>query len=462
MVSERFGGNQRAGLILGILLVVALFVAASWWLLTPSREALFAQPLSEENQAEVLAHLMQWGTSFEQEEGTGAILVDSEQVSTLRSKLGAIGIPSREHTGLELFDKGDYGMSEFAQRINYQRALEGELARSIRAFDEVRFARVHLTLAKNSLFENRKEAAKASVVIQLKPNKHISDEQVSGIQQLISGAVPGLSAEQVAVIDEAGRALGGAQDLAPKRQAQKVSAVEQEYEIKALHLLAGLFPDEQIYVSVRASVNHDRVRSVREEIIPAHGGNVGYVVKRRDQVTAVGSQNEQSRNSAPSSNGSEVEYAYSKERSEIEKAPGAIKQLSVGVVITGAASPEQIEGAKNALRSGLGLNEGQGDQLAIVTAKPAIQNDPIRPIGDDMVVATEQADPLPAERQADEPGNMLAFLLPVLAIVMALVWWLRTRRHAVAVSTPPKLTLEERERLLRDIRQWIGNEGASA
>ena len=380
----------------------------------------------------------------------------------MRSKLGAIGIPSREHTGLELFDKGDYGMSEFAQRINYQRALEGELARSIRAFDEVRFARVHLTLAKNSLFENRKEAAKASVVVQLKPNKQISDEQVSGIQQLVSGAVPGLAVEQVTVIDEAGRSLGGAQDFAPKRQAQKVSAVEQEYEQKALHLLAGLFPDDQIHVSVRALVNHDRIRSIREEIIPAHGGNMGYVVKRRDQVTAVGGQQEQGKNGAPSSNGSEVEYAFSKERSEIEKAPGAIKQLSVGVVITGAASPEQMEIAKSVLRSGLGLNESQGDQLTVATAKPAIQHEVINNTGSEIEIATDQAAIASAEKQADTPNSMLIFLLPILVVVIALMWWLSARRHASAVASRPMLATEDRERLLHDIRQWIGKEGANA
>lgn len=456
---------KKNGLYAGLVVIVLFLIVAAWWVLRPSFVPLFDKNLSEENTAEVLAALMSWGVNFEQDESTSLIQVPEHEVVSLRKKLGAMGIPSRANAGLELFTQGDYGMSEFAQKINYQRALEGELSRSIRSFEEIRFARVHLTLAKNSIFENRKEVAKASVVVQLKPEKSLTGVQVGGIQQLVSGAVPGLLPEAVVVIDDAGRPLSGNTNALMMTSKDGIGAtIEKDLENKALKLLAGMFPRIGAQVSVRVIVNLDKVKSVREEVIPSVGTSSGYLVKRREIVSS-GSAGKISDNNgtSQSSNNSELEYTYSREHSETEKAVGKIERVSIGIVLSQSISEQERISAQELVVSGLGLDLAKGDKLSI--ASTSVKSIAIETIESE--VKDEQGMPLVTE--ASTSGDSKEFAVArwvgvagiLIVLFLLIIMAIRRKTTNNAHKTLAPLTHQEREKLLADVRGWLVTEERS-
>jgi flagellar M-ring protein FliF len=358
--------SRQTGFIAGVALILIILIAGAWWLLRTTYEPLLSET-NADSRAEMLAMLMQWQIPYKVDEATGLIAIPSDQVAQTRARLSGLGLPAAQTPGLEVFGQGDYGMSEFAQRINYQRGLEGELARTIRTFEEIKSARVHLTLAKSSLFENRKESAKASVAIQLKPNRSLSQQQISGIQQLVAGAITGLNPEQVIVLDELGKPLVTGESSEADRWSN-VRQAERDYEERARHLIASMVPDSDINISVKLQFNFDRIKSVKETIIPAQSGN-GYLVKKRDQVVSGQSPNSDNSTSTQNNNTTEVEYAYGKEHSEIEHASGVITRINIGVVINKPLSTDAVDTITAILRSGLGLSQDRGDSIAIVCAQ---------------------------------------------------------------------------------------------
>src|SRR5690606_31925 len=156
------------------------------------------------SRVEIRNKLMEWGTVFKEDPTTGNILVKDSELLGLRAKLGAQGIPEEPAPGLEIFSDAEYGMSEFTQRINYQRAIEAEIANTIRSFADVNSARVHLTIPKQSIFRDEKAIPKASVTIKPRPKQELNANQISGIAQLVAASVDGLEAKNVIVLNNNG------------------------------------------------------------------------------------------------------------------------------------------------------------------------------------------------------------------------------------------------------------------
>jgi flagellar M-ring protein FliF len=155
----------------------------------------------------VIEKLKEGNVPYRLKEGGGTVEVPQELVYDMRLELAREGLPRGGGAGFELFDKSSYGMTEFLQDVNYQRALQGELARTISSLNEVEEARVHLTIPKNRLFISEEEAAKAAVVIKLRRGANLNQEQVKAISSLVSGAVKGLTTDSVQIVDTTGRLL---------------------------------------------------------------------------------------------------------------------------------------------------------------------------------------------------------------------------------------------------------------
>src|SRR5262249_7542915 len=141
-----------------------------------------------------------------------SIRVPEDKVDELRLSLTAQGLPSSGRVGFEIFDRTAFGATEFLEHVNYGRALEGELARTIATIGEVASARVHIAMAKESLFESRAQPAKASVIIKLKGRQPLSGSTISGIASMVSASVEGLRTENVVILDNFGRPLTRAAD----------------------------------------------------------------------------------------------------------------------------------------------------------------------------------------------------------------------------------------------------------
>src|SRR5579872_5040223 len=163
--------------------------------------------LSPEDASAIVQKLRETGVDYRVADNGAAVLVPEARVPELRLEMAGLGLPKTGRIGFEIFDKTNFGMTDFAEHVNYRRAVEGELERSVRALAEVEQARVHVTLPKESVFTESREAAKASVLVGLRPGRRLSAQNVLAIRNLVSNAVEGLTPEAVSVVDMNGNLL---------------------------------------------------------------------------------------------------------------------------------------------------------------------------------------------------------------------------------------------------------------
>src|SRR5271165_1756572 len=192
-------------------LVIVAAAGSVYVLVQHQREADF-RPLftgvAPEDASAIVQKLKEAGVEYRVPEEGGMVLVPSARLAELRINLAAAGLPKTGRIGFELFDKTNLGATEFTEHINYRRALEGELERSVMSLAEVEQARVHLTFAKDSVFLDSQQPAKASVLVKLRPGNRLAPQNVQAIDHLVSAAVEGLSPDAVAVLDMNGNLLG--------------------------------------------------------------------------------------------------------------------------------------------------------------------------------------------------------------------------------------------------------------
>lgn len=434
----------------GLAMIAVVLITAIWWVLRSSYVPLYKEA-TEASQADILATLSQWQVPYRINAKEGVIEVPEEKIGAARIHLAEAGIPTRAGVGFELFDKADYGMSEFSQKINYQRALEGELARSVMSINEVKFARVHLTLKKAGLYQSTEDQAKASVIVRLKPSAELNSKQVQGIQQLVASAVEGMTLEHVVVLDEEGRALSAGDGVAamPERM-QLASQVETDLQQKAAQLLQRSFGSHGAQVSVRVLMNFDRIKSVREQPIVSDTHPAILREKQLSSTAGGADETEAKRNQSTR----EVDYVVGKERSEIEHAIGSIERVSVGVVLAVPQPESVIQEMQHLLEAALGLSAKRGDQLVIAYMPPNLA-------GSDLVsgltppVAGEPSLSLPAT--ADQPVLLwgLGILVAVLFVALLVTWAHMGQRASAQVTPVSPLSPDEREQLLVDLRRWL-------
>ena len=203
---SKLTNGQKISLTLAVVVVVAgLFGFLKW-----SKERDF-RPLytgvAAEDAGAVVAKLKETGAEYRVIDGGATILVPSAKVAETRLQMAALGLPKTGRIGYELFDKTNFGVTDFTEQVNYHRALEGELERSVMALAEVEQARIHITLPKNSLFVESRQPAKASVMIKLRAGAKISPQNVLAITYLVASAVEGLIPDGVSLLDMQGTLL---------------------------------------------------------------------------------------------------------------------------------------------------------------------------------------------------------------------------------------------------------------
>jgi flagellar M-ring protein FliF len=193
------------------ILAVALMVGAGIWSFVHWKHEDDFRPLytsmAPEDAATVVQKLRETGVEYRLSDTGGAVFVPSAKLGESRLALAAAGLPKTGRIGFELFDKSNFGATEFVEHINYKRALEGELERSVMSLAEVEQARVHLTLPKESVFLDQQQASKASVMVKLRPGAQISSQNVVAVTHLVASAVEGLTPEAVSVVDMDGSLL---------------------------------------------------------------------------------------------------------------------------------------------------------------------------------------------------------------------------------------------------------------
>jgi len=459
--------SQRARIAFGagLLLIACLVGVGLWWIAHPPYGVLYGN-LREADAAEITATLGQMQVPYRLTDQGKVILVPSDQVYETRMQLVSRGVPKGGSVGFELFKDSDYGVTEFAQHVNYQRALQGELERTIATLGEVDSARVHLTIRRVDLFQTDTDPSKASVTLTLRQDKSLDAKEVAGIQRLVASAVDGLAPASVVVLDDQGRVLSAASTGGPGNalDSDSLSArsqMEGQLRTRVDELLHRVLQTDNFTVSVSVSLNYDHVKQVRQQLIPQGKDGNGLLV--REKIDSSGHAADdgsvtQVSGSATSSD-RELEFAHGSEQEEVDRAPGRIERISVGIVVPGALPKQEIDKLSGVVSASLGLDPSRGDKVDIVALAPSeavkVVTSPaahVAPVGAHPSPVTG-----PATMAAAKPEALWwshVWLWPILGVLVlvALVGLLVTRR---TTATPRRLTAPEREEALLRLRQWI-------
>ena len=267
---EQLRANPRLPLIIGVSFAVAAIAALWLWSRQPDYGVLYSN-LSDRDGGAIIASLQQMNIPYKFAEGGGALLVQASKVPEARLRLASQGLPKGGTAGFELMDNQKFGTSQFAEQINYQRALEGELARSINSISAVESARVHLALPKPSLFVREQKKPSASVVLSLHRGRSIDEGQISAIVHLISSSVPELSAKSITVVDQAGNLLSAANtgsrglDVSQLKYAQEI---EQAYIRRIEAILQPLMGSTNVHAQVAAEIDFSVIENTDEKYRP--------------------------------------------------------------------------------------------------------------------------------------------------------------------------------------------------
>ncbi|MCR4298255.1 MAG: flagellar M-ring protein FliF [Gallionella sp.] len=260
---------QQMFVLLGGMAALFALVFGVWmWGQTPDYRVLYSN-LSDRDGGAIIESLQQMNIPYKFAEGGGALLVASGQVHEARLKLASQGLPKGGNVGFELMENQKFGITQFAEQVNYQRALEGELARSVQSIGAVAAARVHLAIPKPSVFVKEQQKPSASVVLSLQGGRMLDAAQVSAIVHLISSSVPELSAKNVAVVDQSGTLLsashdGTSSDGLDANQLKYVQQIEQSYISRIEALLMPMLGANNVRAQVTANIDFSRIEQTAE------------------------------------------------------------------------------------------------------------------------------------------------------------------------------------------------------
>jgi flagellar M-ring protein FliF len=462
---ESYSKSARTGLMIGAALILLGAIAVTWWLFMPRYQLLFGN-LRETAAAEVTKSLADWKVPYRFTDGGAGIEVPADQVYDTRMKLVSAGVPSGGHVGFELFDHSDFGVTEFAQRVNYQRALQGELERSIAALPGVDSVRVHLTIRRPGLFVGQDDSSKASVALTMTPGDTLTPQQVGGVRNLVASAVDGLSPNAVVVLGPTGVLAGGATNTGEQggllAQNEEQAGYETRVRERISDLLGQVFHIKSFRVSVDVRLNFDQDKRVSEHLIAEGPDSNGLLVHRHTSTGAGGvatgaASGASDAKEAPTAQKQEdVDYAHGSEREEISRAPGRVERMSVAVLVPPTLDEAQMQKLRELVTAAAGLDEKRGDRLEITSvgesamqATPAVVDEPVA------------APPAPVLLDTSHPANRDR--LPMFLVLAAGIGGLAIGAGIVALFRPrkQKLRAEERDAVLRKVRSWLAEDGTS-
>ncbi len=403
---QRFGFGRLAAILgIGAGVAAALF-AVTMGLGQP--KALLYSNLDLKEAGSITQALDQGGIKYEVKGDGSTILVPRDQVASTRLMLSSKGLPTAGSVGYEIFDsQSAMGQTDFVQQLNRQRALEGELGRTIRSLDGITSARVHLVLPKRQLFEEDAEQPSASVTIGV-GGREPGPDQVRAMQNLVAGAVPSLKPDRVAVIDQHAKTLsGGETGMAAEADGRK-SEVEQRIAKQVKTLVEGVVGAGKARVNVTADVDLAQVTTHKESFDP--DGQVVRSEMTTDEKSNEGSSGGTTQTSsaakipggAPVDQGGDTSNSSGKQESttnyEITKTtttevrePGAVKKISVAVAVDGVTAPAGKNGKPGAytprsaaelaqieqlVQAAVGFDQTRGDVVKVINVKFPTADDP--------------------------------------------------------------------------------------
>ncbi|WP_414443378.1 flagellar basal-body MS-ring/collar protein FliF [Burkholderia sp. 22PA0106] len=416
---SRMRTNPKLPFVIITALVIAAIVALVLWSRAPDYKVLYSN-LSDRDGGAIITALQQSNTPYQFTDGGGAILVPSNLVHETRLKLAAMGLPKGGSVGFELMDNQKFGISQFAEQVNYQRALEGELERTIASINAVRGARVHLAIPKPSVFVRDREAPSASVFVDLYPGRVLDDGQVLAITRMVASGVPDMPAKNVTIVDQDGNLLtqqSSASGL-DANQLKYVQQVERNTEKRIDTILAPMFGAGNTRAQVSADIDFSHAEQTSESYSP-NGAQQQAAI--RSQQTSSSTEMSQSGAggvpgalsntppqpaSAPITGASgaagtpptpvsdhkdsTTNYELDKTVRHVEQATGGVKRLSVAVVVNNLPvadakghvtmqplTADKLAQVQQLVKDAMGFDAKRGDSVNVVNSQFTEIADPL-------------------------------------------------------------------------------------
>lgn len=410
--------QKKLGLMLAAAASIALIAGAWMWSQTPDYRILYAN-ISDQDGGAIIGALQQMNIPYKFTDGGGAILIPDGQVHEVRLRLASQGLPKGGLAGFEILENQKFGSSQFLEQVNYQRALEGELSRSIQSLSAVEGARVHLAITKPTVFARERQQTSVSVLLNLHPGRVLAVEQVSAIVHLVSSSIPNLPVKNVTVVDQHGNLLSAQKNDAEETglnpsQLKYVQELEQNYARRIEAILTPLTGSANVHAQVTADLDFSRVERAEETYKPNNniieaaairseqkseslsiaqpeGGIPGALSNRPpapaqapitvDPKTAEAAQGEKN-TPTDSRKESTTNYEVDKTISHTRQSTGRINRLSAAVVInyrsqldeegnpvSTALPAEEIEKITDLVKQTIGFNEARGDTLTVTNSQ---------------------------------------------------------------------------------------------
>lgn len=411
---SRLNARQKLGVMAAIAMAIALLVGSWLWTKDPPYGVLFSN-LSDQDGGQIVTTLQQQNVPYKYSAGGGAILVPVSMVHDVRLRLASQGLPKGGLVGFEVMENQKLGISQFAEQINYQRGLEGELSRSIQTLGAVRAARVHLAIPKQTAFLRDEIKPSASVLVSLQAGRALEAAQIAGIVHLVSSSVPQLNPANVSVIDQDGKLISQKSD--PLRNAgldadqlKYVREIETLYMRRVESILEPLLGRNNFRAQVTADIDFSHVDQVEETFLP-NPAPESSIRSQQTAETGVGtppaigvpgalsnqppvpatapitnpqvggtgaggsSNNNYSRNAT-------INYELDKTVRHTRAQPGLVKRISVAVAVNHKKGPEkdgkpgkatppsadEIKRINDLVREAVGFKESRGDSINVAAA----------------------------------------------------------------------------------------------
>ena len=421
---NRIRANPRIPLMMGGAAAVAIVVALVLWAKAPDYRVLYSN-LADQDGGAIVTQLTQMNIPYRFSDNGSAIMVPADNVYDLRLRLAQQGLPKGGAVGFELLDQEKFGISQFSEQVNYQRALEGELARTIETLGPVKSARVHLAMPKPSLFVREQKSPSASVTLSLEPGRALDEGQINAVVHMVSSAVAGLPPGNVTLVDQGGHLLTqsntAGRDL-NDAQLKYANDVESRYQRRIESILGPIVGNGNVHAQVTAQIDFANKEQTEEQYHP-NGDPAQTAVRSRqlNQTSQVNgqfpggvpgalsnqpapantapittqqqnNQNNQANNgqqnqsttSTSSQNGSSNTSRDETTNYEVDRTirhtklnVGDIQRLSVAVVVNyrtladGKPLPltaDQLKQIENLTREAMGYSETRGDTLNVVNS----------------------------------------------------------------------------------------------
>lgn len=280
---DRLRANPKIPLLIAASAAIAIVVALLLWAKSPDYRVLYSN-INDRDGGAIVTQLTQMNIPYRFAENGAALLIPADKVHETRLRLAQLGLPKGGAVGFELLDQEKFGISQFSEQINYQRALEGELSRTIESLGPVQNARVHLALPKPSLFVREQKSPSASVTLTLQAGRALDDGQINAIVYMVSSSVAGLPPGNVTVVDQSGRLLtqsdGTGRDL-NAAQLKYAGEVENRYQRRIEAILAPMVGSGNVRAQVTAQIDFATREQTDEEYQPNQQPNKAAVRSRQ-------------------------------------------------------------------------------------------------------------------------------------------------------------------------------------